>query len=408
MRLLPARTSRPRAMVFFGLLPMAGRAFRLFPLAPRAATPSPPPRVRHFFSAAPPDARAHSSLADLPDFRGPSRLLKEAHKQSLLVTPNPKVPNAKKRALRFAAQVVDAYAQGLSVPLREQLKVFQAVLRDLPPFEAALAELTLASLEREKGGKPLRAVVAEFDQLRRTVVRVGKERSLLASKAATIAEAHTLANEGRTSVADAFEEGSGALLTLIQTSQTLRKLPRPSSHEPVLVLVGMPNVGKSSIVTATSTGTPEINDYPFTTRRLKMGHVETADGGRYQVMDTPGVLSRPEEDRNPMEGLTLAAVKFLPSAVVFVMDLSGTCGSQSAPELQLAVRDQIRATFPDRPWLDVRSKADLPLADGVAESQIPAGTLSVSVHEGTNVQVLKERMAQLIADRYGVQKAPDW
>ena len=39
-----------------------------------------------------------------------------------------------------------------------------------------------------------------------------------------------------------------------------------------------------------------------------------------------------------MEGLTLAAVKHLPSACVFVMDLSGTCGVQSAPELQLAVR----------------------------------------------------------------------
>ena len=51
------------------------------------------------------------------------------------------------------------------------------------------------------------------------------------------------------------------------------------------MLVGMPNVGKSSIVTETSTGTPEINDYPFTTRRLKMGHVVEA-GRRYQVRRT--------------------------------------------------------------------------------------------------------------------------
>lgn len=36
-----------------------------------------------------------------------------------------------------------------------------------------------------------------------------------------------------------------------------------------------------------------------------------------------------------MEGLTLASVAHLPSAVVFVMDLSGTCGDQSAPLLQL-------------------------------------------------------------------------
>merc|ERR1711972_734531 len=117
-----------------------------------------------------------------------------------------------------------------------------------------------------------------------------------------------MTQEGLERVRDAFETESWALLALIKTSQTLRKLPRPTHDEPVLVLVGMPNVGKSSIVTATSTGTPEINDYPFTTRRLKMGHVETNGGERYQVMDTPGVLSRPEDERNPMEGLTLAAV----------------------------------------------------------------------------------------------------
>jgi len=45
----------------------------------------------------------------------------------------------------------------------------------------------------------------------------------------------------------------------------------------------MPNVGKSSIVTAVSTAAPEINDYPFTTRQLKMGHVERSAGDRFQA-----------------------------------------------------------------------------------------------------------------------------
>ncbi len=56
-------------------------------------------------------------------------------------------------------------------------------------------------------------------------------------------------------------------------------------------------------------------------------------------MDTPGVLYRSEAERNPMEGLTLAAVDHLPSAVVFVFDLSGTSGQQSAPLLQLQARN---------------------------------------------------------------------
>lgn len=39
-----------------------------------------------------------------------------------------------------------------------------------------------------------------------------------------------------------------------------------------LALVGAPNVGKSSLVQLLSSGLPEICNYPFTTRTVKMGH----------------------------------------------------------------------------------------------------------------------------------------
>ena len=39
-----------------------------------------------------------------------------------------------------------------------------------------------------------------------------------------------------------------------------------------VVLVGAPNVGKSSLVQVLSSGLPEICNYPFTTRTVKMGH----------------------------------------------------------------------------------------------------------------------------------------
>lgn len=115
-------------------------------------------------------------------------------------------------------------------------------------------------------------------------------------------------------------------------------------------------------------------------------------------MDTPGVLARTEDERNPMEGLTLAAVEHLPSAVVYVMDLSGTSGKQSAPLLQLGVREQVRERYAGRPWLDVRTKADLPLDPEVDPAAIPAGTLEVSVIDDINVDVLQRSMAQLVGD----------
>ncbi len=58
----------------------------------------------------------------------------------------------------------------------------------------------------------------------------------------------------------------------------------------------------------------------------------------------------------------------------------------------------MRARYPGRPWLDVRTKADLPLADEVPPGAVPLGTLNVSVLEDTNVVLLKQRMARLVGD----------
>jgi GTP1/Obg family GTP-binding protein len=49
-----------------------------------------------------------------------------------------------------------------------------------------------------------------------------------------------------------------------------------------VALVGAPNVGKSSLVQALSSGQPEVCDYPFTTRSVKMGHFYI-DGRRHQA-----------------------------------------------------------------------------------------------------------------------------
>lgn len=53
-----------------------------------------------------------------------------------------------------------------------------------------------------------------------------------------------------------------------------------------VALVGAPNVGKSSLVQLLSSGLPEVQNYPFTTRSIKMGHFYVA-GRRHQVTGGP-------------------------------------------------------------------------------------------------------------------------
>jgi GTPase Era involved in 16S rRNA processing len=75
------------------------------------------------------------------------------------------------------------------------------------------------------------------------------------------------------------------------------------------------------------------------------------------VTDTPGLLNRTDDDRNAMERLTLATLQHLPTAVLFVTDLTGDCGTNVGD--QWAIRAELRARFPGKAWVDVLSKADL-------------------------------------------------
>lgn len=76
-----------------------------------------------------------------------------------------------------------------------------------------------------------------------------------------------------------------------------------------------------------------------------------------QVTDTPGLLFRPDEERNAMEMLTLATLEHLPTATLFVMDLTEECGC--SVQQQWSIRSELVQRFPHKLWIDVFSKADV-------------------------------------------------
>ena len=93
---------------------------------------------------------------------------------------------------------------------------------------------------------------------------------------------------------------------------------------------------------------------------MQMGHFDdTSSGERYQVTDTPGLLARADDERNDMEGLTLAALEHLDNVVLFVMDLTGECGTGVRDQLE--IRREIRERFPQKrvQWIDIFTKADM-------------------------------------------------
>jgi nucleolar GTP-binding protein len=158
-------------------------------------------------------------------------------------------------------------------------------------------------------------------------------------------------------MADIVEQVADDLERIGAARDDLKTVPDIRPDEPAIVVAGYPNVGKSSFVNNVTRASNEIATYPFTTRGVQIGHFEH-DRIRYQIVDTPGLLDRPEDERNDIERQAVSALEHLADAVVFVVDASGDCGYPI--DVQLELRDAVERRFASRdvPVLTVCNKSD--------------------------------------------------
>lgn len=146
------------------------------------------------------------------------------------------------------------------------------------------------------------------------------------------------------------------LTYLEQVRQHLSRLPSIDPYTRTLLICGFPNVGKSSFINKITRADVEVQPYAFTTKSLFVGHTDYKYL-RWQVIDTPGILDHPLEDRNVIEMQAITALAHLRACVLYVMDISEQCGHTL--EEQVKLFDSIKPLFANKPLLIVMNKTDI-------------------------------------------------
>ncbi|KAL4572830.1 hypothetical protein LXL04_019616 [Taraxacum kok-saghyz] len=155
-----------------------------------------------------------------------------------------------------------------------------------------------------------------------------------------------------------------SLAYLEQIRQHMARLPSIDPNTRTILICGYPNVGKSSFINKITRADVDVQPYAFTTKSLFVGHTDYKYL-RYQVIDTPGILDRPFEDRNIIEMCSITALAHLRAAVLFFLDISGSCGYTI--HQQSALFHSIKSLFMNKPLIIVCNKTDLQSLEGISE-----------------------------------------
>ena len=125
-----------------------------------------------------------------------------------------------------------------------------------------------------------------------------------------------------------------ALAYLEDVRLGLGRLPSLDPNKRTIVVCGYPNVGKSSFMNRITDADVEVQPYAWTTKSLLVGHTH-CDDTPWQVVDTPGMLDQPLEERNAIAMQSITALAHLRAAVLFVIDLSEQGGYRIKEQLSL-------------------------------------------------------------------------
>jgi GTP-binding protein len=165
-------------------------------------------------------------------------------------------------------------------------------------------------------------------------------------------------------------------------------------------LVGFPNAGKSTLISAITRAHARIASYPFTTLKPQLGLIELPDYSTAVIADLPGIV----EGAHRNVGLGHGFLKHIErcSVLLVLLDMAGMDQRDPGSDYRVLL-DELDA-FGDvlrlKPRLVVANKMDVPSAHELCRrfrEQFPSVELiEISARDGLGLEELKERLVRVV------------
>lgn len=164
-------------------------------------------------------------------------------------------------------------------------------------------------------------------------------------------------------------------------------------------LVGLPNAGKSTLISRCSAARPKIADYPFTTLEPVLGIVELSDYRRFVMADIPGLI----EGAHNGAGLGYEFLRHIERTTVLahIIDVMPADGSEPAENYRKIRNElgQYSKALVEKPEIIIANKIDLdPDATAVKhlEEQLGKSIVLISAVTGSGIKELSEVLWQKV------------
>lgn len=164
-------------------------------------------------------------------------------------------------------------------------------------------------------------------------------------------------------------------------------------------LVGFPNAGKSTLLSAVSAARPKIADYPFTTMEPQLGIVDYHGKNSFVMADIPGIIEGASEGK----GLGLRFLRHIErNAVLLFMVPADADDIAGQYEILSRELQQFNPQLADKPRVLAITKCDMLDNELIAEIEptLPTGIphVFISAVTGMGIGTLKEILWNEITD----------